>query len=218
MSFEDWYKQTETGQRKLAAEEKRKETLWERVSKQAKERKLLNKKSKRDIEREARIAQLGGTPIVVEYGFPLQDRERLKRIELETDLKWPNRKQTQEVRVQKRREKLKQLRSPTGSKRNIEQLIKSCLRTARKRSEEYKVPFDIIFEDLEIPTHCPIFGWKFKWGTRITNETPSLDRVVPELGYVKGNVRVICMRANRLKNNASIAELEKVLEYMKGHR
>ena len=125
MSFEEWNAETETGQRKLAAEERkieREKTQWERLSRQAKERKLLNKKSKRDIEREVRIKQLGGVPITVEYGFPLPERERLKRVELEIDLKWPNRKQNQELQKQKRREKLRELRSPTGSRRNFTQL------------------------------------------------------------------------------------------------
>lgn len=44
---------------------------------------------------------------------------------------------------------------------------------------------------------------------------PSVDRIRPELGYVKGNVRVISSRANLLKNNAEIWELEKVLEDLK---
>lgn len=44
---------------------------------------------------------------------------------------------------------------------------------------------------------------------------PSLDRLVPALGYVRGNVRVISHRANRLKGDALIEEIEAVLHYMK---
>lgn len=39
---------------------------------------------------------------------------------------------------------------------------------------------------------------------------------MPELGYVKGNVRVISYRANALKRDASVQELEAVVLYMKG--
>lgn len=41
--------------------------------------------------------------------------------------------------------------------------------------------------------------------------SPSLDRIVPERGYVAGNLRVISNRANTLKNNATIDEMRLVL-------
>ena len=51
----------------------------------------------------------------------------------------------------------------------------------------------------------------------------SLDRVMPELGYVPGpelgyvpgNVRVISFRANTIKNNASMREIEQLLEWLR---
>ena len=221
MGIDEWFEQTETGKRKALAKarkEAREQTLWDRVSQQAKEKKLRNKKSKRDAERETRIASLGGTTINVEYGFPLSDRDRVKRIEYEIDLKYPNRKEKQQLKKETQLKRLKKLRTPAGSKRSFEALLKNTLRTARKRASDYGVPFDITLEDIEITTHCPILGTKFSWGSTIENDTPSLDRVVPKLGYVKGNVRVISMRANRLKNNATIEEMEAILEYMKGHR
>ena len=45
----------------------------------------------------------------------------------------------------------------------------------------------------------------------------SLDCIIPELGYVPGNVAVISRRANTIKNDATIEELELVLAYMKRH-
>jgi hypothetical protein len=43
-------------------------------------------------------------------------------------------------------------------------------------------------------------------------DSPSLDRIDPSKGYVKGNVRVISARANLLKNDATVGELTLVLE------
>ena len=43
-------------------------------------------------------------------------------------------------------------------------------------------------------------------------DRPSLDRIDGAKGYVKGNVRVISHRANMLKNDATIEELELVLK------
>lgn len=43
----------------------------------------------------------------------------------------------------------------------------------------------------------------------------SIDRLIPELGYVKGNVVVISYKANTIKNNATVDDLEKVLAWLK---
>ena len=42
------------------------------------------------------------------------------------------------------------------------------------------------------------------------DDSPSLDRIVSSLGYVKGNIRVISYKANRVKSNATLEELRKV--------
>jgi hypothetical protein len=50
--------------------------------------------------------------------------------------------------------------------------------------------------------------------TRRDNQ-PSLDRVIPALGYVPGNVRVISFRANRLKQDATAEEVAAILDYIR---
>lgn len=45
---------------------------------------------------------------------------------------------------------------------------------------------------------------------------PTLDRIDNSKGYVKGNVRVVSYRANTLKGDASLAEMQAVLKYMAG--
>lgn len=83
---------------------------------------------------------------------------------------------------------------------------------ACRRAKELQIPFDITYKDIHIPEYCPVLGFKLTSDNRETN--PSLDRVVPELGYTKGNIQVISMRANRLKQDASIEELKKILAYI----
>jgi hypothetical protein len=79
------------------------------------------------------------------------------------------------------------------------------------------LPFDLSVEDLVVPEVCPILGMKLLWsdGPRKEN-SPSLDRSIPELGYVKENVHIISWRANRIKNNATPEELIAIAEYMEG--
>ena len=50
-------------------------------------------------------------------------------------------------------------------------------------------------------------------GSAQWDNSPSLDRLVPGLGYVPGNVIVVSSRANVIRNNASIDELRKVLQF-----
>jgi len=44
--------------------------------------------------------------------------------------------------------------------------------------------------------------------------SPSLDRIDNSKGYVPGNIAVISMRANMIKNNATLAELKAIVAYM----
>lgn len=66
-----------------------------------------------------------------------------------------------------------------------------------------------------MPTHCPVLGIKLEYSTtgRPTDASPSIDRIIPERGYVPGNVIVVSMRANRLKSNATMNELEQIARF-----
>lgn len=70
---------------------------------------------------------------------------------------------------------------------------------AQKRARELGLEFDLTLECLEelfpIDSVCPVFGVKMEWNGSILS-SPSLDRIVPDLGYVKNNVAFICGRAN----------------------
>ncbi|UOF81207.1 restriction endonuclease pacI-beta-alpha-metal hnh motif 1.97A [Caudoviricetes sp.] len=49
---------------------------------------------------------------------------------------------------------------------------------------------------------------------RPNDNSPSVDRLVPHLGYVPGNVRVISWRANILRRDATTRELKKLVKYL----
>lgn len=92
---------------------------------------------------------------------------------------------------------------------------------AKSRAKKFGLPCDITVEALHWPTHCPILGLELDYNKtnpgerKIRHSVPTLDRKVNELGYVLGNVFVISHRANRIKSDATIAELEAVLAYMR---
>jgi hypothetical protein len=98
----------------------------------------------------------------------------------------------------------------------------SMYRHAKERAEKNGIPFTITFEDMpEIPKYCPVFPWiklKSNTGNKTTAEgSPTLDRVIPVLGYTLGNIRIISHRANSLKSDASLEEARLIYEYMRNH-
>ena len=84
---------------------------------------------------------------------------------------------------------------------------------AKRRAKDLNLPFSIHHTDLRIPEYCPILGIKIDRKDGFEHG-PSLDRVNPSLGYVKGNVAVISMKANRMKGDASAEEHRKIADYI----
>jgi hypothetical protein len=120
----------------------------------------------------------------------------------ETDKKWR----------EKNREKLNRERASYNATRNHITLLNASKVTARKRG----VPHSITAEDIVIPNVCPVLGiYIVRQNGLRTDNSPSIDRIRPELGYVKGNVIVVSWRANRLKQDASIDELIKIYNFYK---
>jgi len=52
-----------------------------------------------------------------------------------------------------------------------------------------------------------------KLGSKNNDLTPSIDRIDPKKGYVKDNIIVVSMRANRIKNDATVDEIRKVADF-----
>ncbi len=88
--------------------------------------------------------------------------------------------------------------------------------SAKQRAKKRNIPFTIKLGDVHIPERCPIFGTLFHTGTRAAhNDSPSLDCRMPTLGYVLGNTWVISWRANRIKSDATLEELEAIVKVLR---
>ena len=90
-------------------------------------------------------------------------------------------------------------------------------RGAKERARKLGLPIDLKLTDIVVPPVCPVFGTPLVSGTGgfPCPDSPSLDRIIPALGYVRSNVRVISHRANTLKRDGTIEEFEKIINYMK---
>lgn len=86
---------------------------------------------------------------------------------------------------------------------------------ARASAKKKGISFDLSKEDIVIPKQCPILNIPLQIGNgQRTDNSPSLDRIDNSLGYIKSNVHVISMRANRIKNDATLQELKSVVKYL----
>lgn len=98
--------------------------------------------------------------------------------------------------TRKRREYAKRYRAANGEKR--------MLADAKARAKAGSFPCTIAESDISIPECCPLLGVRLE---RKGPYAPSLDKIIPSLGYVPGNVLVISRRANAIKHNATLQEL-----------
>lgn len=89
-------------------------------------------------------------------------------------------------------------------------------RWIRNRARKTGMEFSITEKDIVIPEVCPVLGIPLFCGKgyAIPN-SPSLDRIDNTKGYIPGNVVVVSYKANWAKNDCSIDELEKILNFYK---
>lgn len=94
---------------------------------------------------------------------------------------------------------------------------KTMYASAKHRARKGGIPFDIDLDDIVIPDECPVLRKPFDFGnTKQERMSPSLDKIDPTLGYVKGNIQVISWLANTMKNDATEEELMAFAQWVIG--
>ena len=89
-----------------------------------------------------------------------------------------------------------------------------ALANAKMRSKRSGVPCTINVLDVMgvVVDTCPLLGLPLIYATgRIHDRSPTLDRKIGERGYTKNNIAVISHRANRLKSDSTLEELQTLL-------
>jgi hypothetical protein len=144
--------------------------------------------------------------------YRAKNRERILAARREQYAASPERKLYNNAWNAKNRERARLSRKVWSERNRLSSLVSFAKCRARKLGRE----FSITKHDLVLPTHCPVFG--FRLSTKVSvgdDRVPSIDRIDSTKGYVKGNVAVISLRANQLKNNATVEELEALVRWMK---
>jgi hypothetical protein len=91
---------------------------------------------------------------------------------------------------------------------------------AKSRAKKLGLEFDLSKKWLEenAPTHCPLLGIELTYNA-IKSEfnCASIDKVNSSKGYTRDNCKIISFKANRIKSDASIKELEILVRNLRNY-
>ena len=91
---------------------------------------------------------------------------------------------------------------------------KIMLRNSQVRAKSKNIDFALKESDIHIPKICPVLGIPlYRCERENWNNSPSIDRIDNTKGYIKDNVIVVSRRANSLKKDATIEELQKLAKF-----
>lgn len=87
---------------------------------------------------------------------------------------------------------------------------------AKTRAIKNNLDFNISYDDIIVPEKCPLLGIPlFVSNRKVGPNSPTIDRLICNKGYVKGNVLVISHKANCAKNDLTLEELEMLIQNLK---
>lgn len=96
---------------------------------------------------------------------------------------------------------------------------RQLLSNAKSRAKSLGLDFNLTIDDVQIPETCPVLGIPIRAAkVRYGHNSPTVDRIDNTKGYVRGNVAVISWRANSIKKDATLREMELITSYMREHR
>jgi hypothetical protein len=94
---------------------------------------------------------------------------------------------------------------------------KIILYSARKNSKTDGMECTISADDIVVPDYCPVFGFPLERGRDAQKKgtSASIDRIDNSKGYIPGNVVIVSLKVNRIKNNATVDEIIQVADFYK---
>lgn len=99
------------------------------------------------------------------------------------------------------------------TQKDIIVLWKQLKNSAKRRN----IHFDLSITDIDeigMPITCPVLGIPLKFNrNKVEDDSVSFDRIDSSKGYTKDNLIIVSYRANRIKTDASLVELNKIVDF-----
>jgi|DEB0MinimDraft_12_1074336.scaffolds.fasta_scaffold02147_4 hypothetical protein len=105
----------------------------------------------------------------------------------------------------------------------VRRKVTDMQKLAERRANKKNIRFELTAEDIENvwpeDNYCPALRIPLKIKPKrkndpnylkTTSNSPTLDRIIPELGYIPGNIVVVSMKANMIMSSARPSEVIKV--------
>ena len=152
-----------------------------------------------------------------EYGKKYYQENKEKRTESYKKYYQENKEKINEHSKEYYQENKEKINEQTKQYR-LENKEKWMCNTSKVRAKQKNLPFNLSTEYLkEIwpeDNKCPALGITMKKGDFcVTDHSPTLDRIIPKLGYIKGNVQVVSALANRIMSDATVNQVMAVAKH-----
>lgn len=99
------------------------------------------------------------------------------------------------------------------TKKEFKQIISGLKSSAKRRG----IPFDLSTNDLDeigIPITCPVLGIPIYYHRgKVKDDSISIDRIDSSKGYTVDNIVIVSNRVNKLKSNATLDEMYKIVQF-----
>jgi len=96
--------------------------------------------------------------------------------------------------------------------------IKSLYNRLKSSAKKRNIPFTLTLTELNnltFPISCPILNIPLNSNNKQSDNSYSIDRIDSDKGYEIDNIIVVSWKANRLKNNATAEEMQKISDFYK---
>lgn len=120
------------------------------------------------------------------------------------------------TRLEKERSNRAQLKRLDPKRRWAHMALHAAKARAKAKGLAFELSKSWLLEQL--PDTCPLLGTSLNYAnTMPAADSPAIDRVNSAGGYTPDNCWVISMKANRIKSDATLAEIEAVAHALRTH-
>jgi len=95
--------------------------------------------------------------------------------------------------------------------------IKTIYNRLKSSAKKRNIPFNLTVAqlyELSFPITCPILNIPLRFNRgKLEDNSYSIDRINNDVGYEIDNIVVISYKANRLKSNATLNEIQQISEF-----